>query len=202
MTKITIKKFSFLISFRKLKTIIFFSFKFDKNCKNFNLFSSFEFDENFFYVHFLLKCLLVFIFLVQKFIFEIWGYILIIQSIYGKVPFGQSAPAHDHTDFGALNPCLCPGGLFSHFLTPKSIFFLASYKTSDRYHLSHNNTDFGAQIPFLGSEGLFSPFWLLKAYIFFIYIKFLIDGYITRPYWYWAPNSVFEFWGLIFAFDP
>jgi hypothetical protein len=40
----TTKKFSVLIAYRKLK--------FDKNCKIFNLFSSFEFDENFFNVHF------------------------------------------------------------------------------------------------------------------------------------------------------
>jgi hypothetical protein len=65
--------------------------------------------------------------------------------------------------------------------------------------LSHNNTDLGAQIPFLGSEGLFSPFWPLKPYKFFIYIKLPIDGYVTRPYWFWAPNSVFGLWRLIFA---
>jgi hypothetical protein len=48
MTKMT-KKFSFLIAYyRKLKAILFFSFRFDKNCKIFNLFSSFEFDKNFF----------------------------------------------------------------------------------------------------------------------------------------------------------
>jgi hypothetical protein len=52
MTKITNKKLSFLIAYRKLNAILFFSFKFDKNCKNFNLFSPFEFEENFFNVHF------------------------------------------------------------------------------------------------------------------------------------------------------
>jgi hypothetical protein len=53
---------------------------------------------------------------------------------------------------------------------------------------------------FLGSGGLFSPLWPLKVYIFFIYIKFLIDRYITRPYWFWNPNSVFGLWGPIFTF--
>jgi hypothetical protein len=34
-----------------------------------------------------------------------------------------------------------------------------------------------------------------------IYIKFLIDGYITRPYWFWKPNSVFGLWAPILAFS-
>jgi hypothetical protein len=45
--------------------------------------------------------------------------------------------------------------------------------------ISHDHTDYRAQVPFLGP---FSPFWPLKAYIFFIYIKFPIVGYVTRPY--------------------
>jgi hypothetical protein len=44
--------FSYLIAYRKLKAILFFSIKFDKNCKIFNLFSSFEFEKNFLNVHF------------------------------------------------------------------------------------------------------------------------------------------------------
>jgi hypothetical protein len=36
-----------------------------------------------------------------------------------------------------------------------------------------------------------------------LHVKFPIDGCITRPYWFWAQNSVFELWRLIFAFlDP
>jgi hypothetical protein len=41
---------------------------------------------------------------------------------------------------------------------------------------SHDHTDLGPQVPFLSSEGLFSPFRPLNVFIFFIYIKFLIDG--------------------------
>jgi hypothetical protein len=52
MTKITTKMFSVLIAYRKLKDILFFFFKFDKTCKIFSLFSSFELDENFLNVHF------------------------------------------------------------------------------------------------------------------------------------------------------
>jgi hypothetical protein len=101
--------------------------------------------------------------------------------------------SHDHTDFGLWGPIFA-------FLTPKSIFFSCSMLNPRSMDISHEHTDFGPQIPFLGSEGSFSPFQPLKVYIFFIYIKFLIDGYITRPYGFWAPNSVFGLWGPIFAF--
>jgi hypothetical protein len=57
MTKITTKKFSVLIAYRKLKAILFFSSKLDKNCKIFNLFSSFEFEKIFFLCIFLNACL-------------------------------------------------------------------------------------------------------------------------------------------------
>jgi hypothetical protein len=53
---------------------------------------------------------------------------------------------------------------------------------------------------FLGSEGLFSPCLPLKVQFFLLHAKFSIDGYITRPYWFWAPNSVLGLWGPIFAF--
>jgi hypothetical protein len=66
--------------------------------------------------------------------------------------------------------------------------------------ISHDHISFGPQIPFLGSEGLFLPFWPPKAYLFLLHVTFLIDGYVTRSYWFWAPNSVFELWRLIFAF--
>jgi hypothetical protein len=59
---------------------------------------------------------------------------------------------------------------------------------------------FGAWVPFSGSETLFLPFWPTKVYFFVLHVKFPIDGYITRPYWFWAPNSVFGLWGPIFAF--
>jgi hypothetical protein len=40
----------------------------------------------------------------------------------------------------------------------------------------------------------------LKAYNFFTYIKISIDGYITRPYWFWGTNSVFGLSELIFTY--
>jgi hypothetical protein len=40
----------------------------------------------------------------------------------------------------------------------------------------------------------------IKEYFFLFYIKFPIAGYITRPYWFWSLNSVFEIWRLIFTF--
>jgi hypothetical protein len=36
-------------------------------------------------------------------------------------------------------------------------------------------------------------FWVLR-----VIFEFSIDGYITRPYWFWSPNSVFGLWELIF----
>jgi hypothetical protein len=56
------------------------------------------------------------------------------------------------------------------------------------------------QIPFSGFEGLFLLIWASKVYFCLFHIKFPIDGYITRPNWFWRPNSVFGLWGLIFAF--
>jgi hypothetical protein len=65
---------------------------------------------------------------------------------------------------------------------PQKYTFSCSMLNSRSMDISHDDTDFGPQIPFLGSEGSFSPFRPLKVYIFFIFIKLLIDGYITRPY--------------------
>jgi hypothetical protein len=38
-----------------------------------------------------------------------------------------------------------------------------------------------------------------QKYIFLLHIKFPIDGYYTRPYWFWSSNSVFRLWGFIFT---
>jgi hypothetical protein len=54
----------------------------------------------------------------------------------------------------------------------------------------------------LGLWKLIPTFSTAKTYIFFIYLKFLIDGYITRPYWFLCPNSVFGLWGLFLPFWP
>jgi hypothetical protein len=62
--------------------------------------------------------------------------------------------------------------------------------------ISHDHIDFGPQIPFLGSGGLFSPFWPPKVYFFLLHVKFPIDGYITRPYWFLAPNPFLGSGGL------
>jgi hypothetical protein len=61
-----------MIAIENLKTILFFSFKIDQLSKISSLFFSFESDINFFSMHFL-KCQLVFIFLVRKLIFDIFG---------------------------------------------------------------------------------------------------------------------------------
>jgi hypothetical protein len=107
--------------------------------------------------------------------------------------------------------------------TPKSTYFHTPFKILDRwiYHttililcnkfrfwalgayfsvldISHDHIDFGPQIPFLGSGGLFSPFWPPKVYFFLLHVKFPIDWYITRPYLFWSPNSVFGLWRPIF----
>jgi hypothetical protein len=82
------------------------------------------------------------------------------------------------------------------FLTFQLYFFcfMWNYRSMD---ISHDHTDFGPQIPFLGSRGQFLPFWPPKVYFFMLHVKFPIDGCITRPYWFWAPNSVFGLWGPI-----
>jgi hypothetical protein len=74
------------------------------------------------------------------------------------------------------------------------LFEIQMYIISRSMDISHDNIDFGLQIPFLSFKGLFSPFWPLKVYFFLLHVKFPIDGYITRPYWFWAPNSVFGLW--------
>jgi hypothetical protein len=145
-------------------------------CKIFKLFSSFEFDENFLYVHFFLKCLLVFIFLVQKLIFEIWGYTLIIQFIYEKFLIDE------YSTILILEPSLEPTYRWTSSFWPLKEYLILINRYITLY------SDFGAQIQCFGSEGLFSPFSPLTVCIFFIYIKCLIDGYITRP----CPEGLFS----------
>jgi hypothetical protein len=47
--------------------------------------------------------------------------------------------------------------------------------------VSHDHTDLGPKFRFWALGGPFSPFWPLKVYIFFIYIKFPIDWWVTWP---------------------
>jgi hypothetical protein len=104
--------------------------------------------------------------------------------------------SHDHIDFGPQIPILGSEGLFASFWSPKVYFFLLHVK----FPILHDHIDFGPQILFLGSGGLFVPFWPPKVYTFLLHVKFPKDGYITRPYWFWAPNSVFGLWGPISVF--
>jgi hypothetical protein len=67
--------------------------------------------------------------------------------------------------------------------------------------ISHDHIDFGPQIPFLDSGGLILPIWPPKVYFFLLHVIFPMDGYITRPYWFWAPNSIFGLWRPIFTFS-
>jgi hypothetical protein len=39
--------------------------------------------------------------------------------------------------------------------------------------------------------------WIAFETIFFLGPN---DGYVTRPYWFWAPNSIFGLWEPVFAF--
>jgi hypothetical protein len=169
MIKITTKNFSFLITYRKLKAILFFSFKFDKI---FNLFSSFEFVENFLMCIFL-KCLFVFIFLVRKSIFEIWGYIFLLD-ISDRWIFS-------YTNISTYASCLGSLGLFSPFWPLKEYLILIHIKFQINRYITQQPYRFWTSNPVIGSESFFSPFSSLKACSFVIYIKFSIDGYITRP---------------------
>jgi hypothetical protein len=129
-------------------------------------------------MHFL-KCLLVFVFWLRKFIFEVLG----LQFL-----------------FWALKTYFVFSTLYSKFfLTPCKIPVRWIYCYYYYYYLLYL-ANFRPQIPFLGSRGLFLPVWPPKVYFFMFHVKFPIDGYITRPYWFWAPNSVFGLWGTIFAF--
>jgi hypothetical protein len=73
---------SFDSLYRKLKAILFFSFEYDKNCKIFNLFSSFEFEENYFNVHFLEMPTCFYLFSAEINFRDLR--LLIIQFIYKK----------------------------------------------------------------------------------------------------------------------
>jgi hypothetical protein len=49
---------------------------------------------------------------------------------------------------------------------------------------------------FWGSEGFFLQLWLLKVYFFLLFIKILIDGYITWPCSDWALKACFRLFDL------
>jgi hypothetical protein len=52
-------------------------------------------------------------------------------------------------------------------------------------------------------DGLFTPFWPPKVYFTcYIGMRFPIDGYITRPYWFSSPNIIFCSEGLFSPFWP
>jgi hypothetical protein len=107
--------------------------------------------------------------------------------------------SHDHTDFGLQIPFLGSGAYFCIF-DPQKYIFTHSIYNSRSMDMSHDHTDFGPQTQFLGSGSLFSPFWPPKVDFFLLHVKFPIDGHVTRPYWFWAPNSIFGLWEPIFAF--
>jgi hypothetical protein len=100
------------------------------------------------------------------------------------------------TDIGAYVRFLVSEVLFSSFW-PVIEYLILIHIQFPIIDISHNHSDFGAQIQCLGSDGLFSS---LTVCIFFHYIKFLIDGYITQPYWFWALKSMYVPRRLIFAF--
>jgi hypothetical protein len=129
-----------------------------------------------------LKCLLVFIFLVRKFIFEIWGYILIIQFIYKKFLVDE------YSTILILGPFLGFEVLFSAFWPPK-VYSMENFRSMD---ISHEYTDFGTQIPFWGSGGLFSPFRPLKLYIFYKF-SWSIQNFRSID----GSHDLYHFWPLI-----
>jgi hypothetical protein len=127
-------------------------------------------------------------------------------------PFLKALKAYFHHFFVHLNKILTDfvahfwnsvfglWGLIFTILPIKSIFILALYKIFDRYiHIPRSYWFWNPNSVF-GLWWLIFPFWPPKVYIFFIYLKFPIDGYITRSYWYWSPNSVFGLWKLICLF--
>jgi hypothetical protein len=57
--------------------------------------------------------------------------------------------------------------------------------------MSHDHTDFWPWRPIFA---YLTP----KLYLFLLHVKFPIDEYVTRTYWFWAPNSVFG--GLFLPF--
>jgi hypothetical protein len=108
-----------------------FSFKMDQLSKISSLFFSFESDINFFSIYFL-KCLLVFIYLVRKLIFDILGPKFRFLPYFWpqKYIFSYSMQnsrsmdmSHDLIDYGPQIPSLGSQGLFSPFRPPKVFFY-------------------------------------------------------------------------------
>jgi hypothetical protein len=125
-----------MIAIENLKTILFFSFRIDQFSKISSLLFSFESDINFFSMHFL-KCLLVFLFLVRKLIFDILG---------------------PEFRFRALKSYFCLFG-------PKSIFFLTPCKIPDRWIYHTTILILGPKFRFWALGAYLRPFDLQK-YIF------------------------------------
>jgi hypothetical protein len=77
------------------------------------------------------------------------------------------------------------------FLLIRSIFFLATCKIPDRwiYH------------PVFGLWGPIFAFLTPKSIYFMLHVKFPIEDFITRPYWFWTPNYVSS-GGLFLSFVP
>jgi hypothetical protein len=114
-----------------------------------------------------------------------------------RCPQSRGAPwDFSHLVIWPVRPCTWPYWIWAPnsvfvlwrlifpFLTSKSIVFLAPYKIPERwiYH-----TTIGPQIPFLGSGRIFLHFWPLKVHIFFIYIQFPIDWWVTWPMLFLSP---------------
>jgi hypothetical protein len=107
-----------------------------------------------------------------------------------------------HTAIMSLGPKFRFKTLEAYFrlFWPSKVYFFWFMWNSRSMDIWNDHPDFGPQIPFLGSGGQYLPFWPPKVYFFMLHVKLPIDGYITRPYWFWAPNSVFGLWLFIFAF--
>jgi hypothetical protein len=88
------------------------------------------------------------------------------------------------------------------FLTSKSIFFLATYKTFDRWIYYTIILILASKFRFWALKA-FPPVWSPNVYFFMLLVKFPIGGYVSRSYWFRSPNTVFRPWRLIFIFcDP
>jgi hypothetical protein len=85
-------------------------------------------------------------------------------------------------------------------LNSKSIFFLAPCNLPDRWIYHTTILILGPKFRFWALGAYLRLFDPQKIYISLLHVKFPIDGYITRQYWFWAPNSVFGLWEPIFAF--
>jgi hypothetical protein len=104
-------------------------------------------------------------------------------------------------NFGAKVPFLGSGALFSPFLTLKSVVFLTPCKIPDRW-ICHTIILLLASYSVFGLWRLIFAFWPPKVRFILLYIIFPIDGYITRPYWFWVRFSVFGSRGSFSPFWP